>query len=777
MASLWPSPSGKWTKISFSDDISSRAYREDVTKCVLHNDSDVDSDEDDAWMSQLEKDYDSSRRRRKRRTWTMYERRVTTALSVFVTTTVVLALLILSFFRKDDPVCLTRACVQAANELSKSLNDRVNPCDDFYQYACGAWERDTSIPIGSPKFTSFHRIAQKNQLILKRILDRGGLQTHKSSAVRNVATYYTSCLDQKIIESRGAKPLQDLIKLVGSWTVTNTAWNPEGWNFGQALTQIHKLKSMPLFYMFVGPDDKDSSRNIIQIQQAGITLPDEEYYNRKDNDKLIVAYKDFMVKTAMLLGANDKANVIKQMNEVLQFERNVAKIYEPKGKLKDSENIYNKMTIADLQQMAPSIPWMDYMNNIFSSPVTFSEPVVVYTPHYLRNMSELVTKTERRVLANYMVWHLIKPLVHLLSQPFREAYDAFEMIEKGSQPTPPSTSECVARSESLFGFATGMLYVKERYGKEAKSEASEMIKTIKEAFERNIPRADWMDESTKEKALEKLNAVIEMIGYPSWIEDISKLDNYYSNLTMKKDSHFENYLDARRFYHAKMMSKRSKLVERSEWHLTPSEVNAYYNTPNNYIAFPLGILQRPFFEPSWPKYLNYGAIGVIMGHELTHGFDSHGSKFDKYGNLNNWWRNGSLDRFQQRVNCMVEQYGNFTSQGKKIDGTKTLAENIADNGGLKLAFQAYKDWLKRHQVEQKLPSFDLTPKQLFFVAFAQVWCSSSTETKANESLLTDDHSPERIRVLAAVHNSQDFADAFNCPLNSPMNPSKKCEIW
>ena len=171
----------------------------------------------------------------------------------------------LSFFRKDDPVCLTRACVQAANELSKSLNDRVNPCDDFYQYACGGWERGTSIPIGSSKFTSFHRIAQKNQLMVKRILERGDLQTHKSSAVRNVGTYYTSCLDQKVIESRGARPLQDLIKLVGSWTVTNMAWNPEGWNFGQALTQIHKLKSMPLFYMFVGPDDKDSSRNIIQV--------------------------------------------------------------------------------------------------------------------------------------------------------------------------------------------------------------------------------------------------------------------------------------------------------------------------------------------------------------------------------------------------------------------------------------------------------------------------------------------------------------------------------
>lgn len=273
MSSLWPSPSGKWTKISFSDEISSQAYREDVRKCVLNHDSDGETDEDDAWMSQLEKDYDNSRRRRKRRTWTIYERRVTTALSVFVLTTLFLTFLLLykshmrlPFFHKDKPVCLTRACVEAANELSNYVDERVNPCDDFYDYACGAWERNTLIPMGVSKFTSFHRVTENNQRILKRVLDRGDLQAHQSSAVQKVATYYASCLDQSMIESKGAGPLQDLIKLVGSWTVTNTLWNPEAWNFGQALTQIHKLKSMPLFYMFVGPDDKDSSRNIIQVR-------------------------------------------------------------------------------------------------------------------------------------------------------------------------------------------------------------------------------------------------------------------------------------------------------------------------------------------------------------------------------------------------------------------------------------------------------------------------------------------------------------------------------
>lgn len=275
MTSLWPSPSGRWTKISFSDEVAARGYREDVTKCVMNHDSDDGSDEDDAWMSQLEKDYDNSRRQRKRRTWTIYERRVTTALSVFVFSTVLFAFLALyknninlPFFRKDEPVCLTRACVDAAHELSKYVNESVNPCDDFYDYACGNWERDTSISMGTSKFTAFHRIAENNQRILKRILDRDGLKAHQSSAVRIVATYYASCLDQLMIESKGAKPLLDLVKLVGSWTVTNAVWNPEAWNFGQALTRIHKLKSMPLFYMFVGPDDKDSSRNIIQVQSG-----------------------------------------------------------------------------------------------------------------------------------------------------------------------------------------------------------------------------------------------------------------------------------------------------------------------------------------------------------------------------------------------------------------------------------------------------------------------------------------------------------------------------
>ncbi|XP_074614138.1 endothelin-converting enzyme 1-like [Acropora palmata] len=750
------------------------------------------SDEsDDEWLAQLERDYATAKRKH-RSYWTSLERTLTLALIIFIVITISLASvlifkkyhvpMIFKSSRYGPDICETPGCVAAAFSILNHVDKKVDPCDDFYNYACGNWIKDNAIPPGHSKWTAFHQASDNNLMILRKILERSQLGINESAKVFTKAkNYFSACMNKTMIEDNGAQPLKKLIQYVGSWAVNDNAtqveaWSPESWNFELALSRIHKLKSMPLFYMFVSADDRNSSQNIIQVQQAGITLSNRDYYFRNETDKVVVAYKEFMVKIGTLLGG-EMNSTEEQMREIFQFEKKLAEIYEPKERLRNMEKIYHKMTVADLQQLAPAISWLDYMNTMFSSPVTHEELVVVYTPEYLKNMSNLVIMTDRRILANYMVWHLIKPLVNELSKPFRDASLELMKAEKGVEGNAPQWKTCVVKTDAVMGFATGYLYIKERSGKISKKEAEDMIAEIKKAFIGNLPHVSWMDEETKTQALKKVSSTFDMIGYPTWVEDLDTLDKYYENLTIGPTNSFENYLEARRFFHNKAMNRRGKTINRKEWHMTPTQVNAYYNSPNNYIAFPSGILQRPFFDPDFPQSVNYGAVGVVMGHELTHGFDDRGRLFDEHGNLASWWNNQSVEAFQQHALCMVDQYGHFSVAGMKVNGKQTLSENIADNGGLKLAYSAYQGWIQMNGRELKLPGLDFTPEQLFFLGFAQVWCSASSDGHIQHALLTDAHSPERVRVLAAVSNSDEFAAAFQCPVNSTMNPVHKCQVW
>ncbi|EDO41501.1 predicted protein [Nematostella vectensis] len=679
----------------------------------------------------------------------------------------------------QNPICETKGCISAAFSILNKMDETVNPCRDFYQYACGKWLKDSVVPAGNSKWSAFHQVAEQNLRTLKKIFDRDDFASN-GDIFRKVRDYYSSCTNKSIIEERDAAPLKKLISDVGSWSVTGGhTWTAETWNFEQALSLMHKLKSTPLFYMFVAADDKNSSQNIIQIQQAGITLSDREYYTRNESDKVVKKYKEFMVKIATLLnGATADSTTGILMDEIFQFEKKLAEIYEPKERLRHSDKIYHKMTVEDLQQLAPAIPWMDYMNNLFSTPVGHDEPVVVYTPTFLKSMSDLVIRTDRRILANYMVWHLIKPLTTELSKPYREAALDLMRVEMGVESGAPTWKSCVTKTDTVLGYATGHLYVKQHDGKDVKEKAKQVIQSIKEAFISNLPTVTWMDEGTKTKARgEKMESVLDLIGYPDWIMDVAQLNAYYVNLVITPEMSFENHLNARRFVHQQTMEKRGKAVDRKEWHMTPVDVNAYYSLPNNYIAFPSGILQRPFFDPEFPQAMNYGAVGMVMGHELTHGFDSKGRLFDKNGNLESWWKNQSVEAFEEHVSCMVEQYSNFTVADVKVDGKQTLDENIADNGGLRLAFQAHRQWDKENEKQPRLPGLELSRDQLFFLGFAQLWCSSSTKNSMHHPLLTDSHSPDRIRVHAAVSNSEQFAEAYDCPLDTPMNPAKKCRVW
>ncbi|XP_065063814.1 endothelin-converting enzyme 2-like isoform X2 [Rhopilema esculentum] len=764
----------------------------------------IDSDEgsgDEEWVQQLHRDYGNTHKlglRKRLSRWTSMEKYLSIGLIISIIIGVFLCvILMINYFTtsrykqfwqetfeskwgKDlTSICTKKSCVERSYYLTEYIDEKTKPCDDFYQYSCGKWLSNVDIPSGQSKWTSFTKLAEKNHRKLKTILDKLHPLESESEAVKKAHMFYKACQNKAWMEKNGLKNLEKLIKDIGSWGLWNsTEWNDEDWSFEQSLTKIHKLKSMPLFYMFVATDDLNAKENSIQIQQSGITLSDETYYKKSDDNPVIKAYKNLMVETGLLLGG-EKKKTEEAMEEVFQFEKKLATIYEAKDKLRKAEKIHHTMTVEQLQDLCPAIPWLDYMNSMFNTKVKFDETVVIYTPHYLKNMSDLVIRTERRILANYMVWHLIYPLLPMISGPFRAAYSGMLKAERGVQIVDTSWRSCVLQTDSVFGFATGYLFAKENENdfSATKSEVEGMITAIKEVFLSDILQKEWIDEGTKARAIEKVAAIENMVGYPEWIFDAALLTSYYRNLSVTTNP-FKNYLNARSFYHQKTMNRRNTKPARNEWHVTPTSVNAFYNAPRNYIAFPLGVLQSPFFVSDLPLAVKFGALGTIIAHELTHGFDNQGRMFDKDGNMMNWWSEKSKKEYEKLASCFQEQYRNLTnSVSFAYNSKQTLAENIADNGGLHLAFMAYKLLRRNTKANVLLPGVPLSPDQLFFVSFAQVWCTASTASSAEEAAITDRHSQERIRVLATISNSQQFSSTFGCKSNSKMNPEKKCRVW
>jgi len=387
-----------------------------------------------------------------------------------------------------------------------------------------------------------------------------------------------------------------------------------------------------------------------------------------------------------------------------------------------------------------------------------------------------MTRKDPIVVVNYIMWTVINNFIKEMPQIYGDAYNAvFAVTELGNR-TSYRWKECIDRMQKVFGMPLGLLFVDAAFDERSKEKVTRMIHLIKEEFIKNLDTLPWMSGETKANAREKANAIAEAIGYPSYIKNPTKLAAGLKSLDVG-DTLFENVLNTLAFVADKSYGSLDKPVDRDLWPDGPSQVNAYYSSQQNRIFFLAAILQPPFYNPTYPKYINYGAIGMVIGHEITHGFDGTGRLFDKDGNLNNWWSITSLIGFNSRANCLVQQYSNFEVFGKKINGHQTLNENIADNGGIKLAFKAYKTLVEKEGTEGALPGLGLTEDQLFFVGFARAWCSIYKKKAALRQLETDTHSYPKYRIIGTLHNYDKFAEAFNCKAGSAMNPEKKCSLW
>uniref|UniRef100_A0A336LY78 CSON004984 protein n=1 Tax=Culicoides sonorensis TaxID=179676 RepID=A0A336LY78_CULSO len=684
---------------------------------------------------------------------------------------------------KEEGPCLEESCIHAASSILHSIDQSIDPCDNFYAYSCNQWIKNNPIPDGKSMWGTFGKLEQQNQLVIKNVLERE-ISEFKSQAEIKAKLYYQSCVDEdEKMEQLGAKPMLDLLEKLGGWNVTKSNFNVSNWSLESTLKKVQNEYNMGgLFGWAVGEDDRKSTRHVIQIDQGGLGLPTRDnYLNKTAHQKVLDAYLDYMTKVVVLLGANESDAKI-QMQAVIDFETELAKITIPSEERRDEESMYHNMTLKELQSKANFIDWRAHFDDAFRQAfidnkstskkkirnITDKEVVVVYAPKYLEDLTVLVKRyqntTEGKIiLNNYLIWQTVRSFTACLSKVFRDAYKGLRKALIGSDGGEEPWRYCVTDTNNAIGFAIGAMFVREAFNGKSKPEAEQMINEVRDAFKANLKHLDWMDEETRRLANEKADAITDMIGYPGYILDTKQLDEKYFELTIKNDTYFQNNIEINRYNLRKNLEKLDEPVNKTRWGMTPPTVNAYYTPTKNQIVFPAGILQLPFYDILNPKSLNFGGMGVVMGHEITHGFDDQGREYDKEGNLHQWWNNATISRFKKRTECFEKQYSNFSINGRNLNGKQTLGENIADNGGLKAAFHAFKNTKK---------SID---RDIFLLP--GVWCTSATVETTNLQIEKDPHSPPEFRVIGSLSNFEEFAMEFNCARGTRMYPIDRCEVW
>ncbi|KAF1508028.1 Neprilysin, partial [Eudyptula minor] len=719
-------------------------------------------------------------------------------LAVVVILLAILAItMIVLYATYDDSLCLDLSCITAARIL-ENMDTTAEPCNDFYQYACGGWLKRNVIPETSSRYSNFDILRDELEVVLKDVLDTRG--NNDIAAVQKAKTLYRSCVNETTIDSRGGRPLISLLPSVSDWPVATTNWDSSygtAWTAETAIAQLNsRYGKKVLINFFVGTDDKNSTAHIIHIDQPGLGLPSRDYYECTGAYKeACSAYVDFMISVAKLILQErnisfNESEISEQMKRVMDLEKEIANATTKSEDRNDPLLLYNKMTLAQLQNNFSLeidhkvFDWSKFINDIMSTVqinIENTEHVIVYDPEYLIRLKSILNKYTPRDLQNYMIWRFVMDLVNSLSRNYKDTRNAFRKALYGTTSETAVWRRCANYVNGNMENAVGRLYVEEAFAGDSKHVVEEMIADIRDVFIKTLDELTWMDAETKKKAEQKATAIRERIGYPDEImTDDSKLNSEYQELNYKEEEYFENIIQNLVFTQKKRLKKLREKVDKEEWISGAAVVNAFYSASRNQIVFPAGILQPPFFSASQPKSLNYGGIGMVIGHEITHGFDDNGRNFNENGDLVDWWTEESARNFKELSQCMVYQYGNFSwdlAGGQHLSGINTLGENIADNGGVRQAYKAYENFVKKHGKEKLLPGLQMNHKQLFFLNFAQVWCGTYRPEYAVNSIKTDVHSPGKFRVIGSLQNSPEFSEAFSCTKTNYMDPAKKCRVW
>ena len=664
-------------------------------------------------------------------------------------------------------ITLAQAPAQSPSGLQLDAIDRTaDPCVDFYQFACGTWTASNPVPADRSSWGRFDELQERNNDTLRTILENATAETARGDGAprvseydqKKIGDYYASCMDEAGINAKGPEPLRPLVSKIDA--LSSAA------DLAPLVAELHTI-GVNVFFSFGSiADFKDASVEMAFADQGGLGLPDRDYYFR-DDPKSVDIRKEYVAhigRIAKLVGAStERAEA--NADIVMTFETALAKNALDNVSRRDPNKIYHKLTPAELQALTPNFQWPRYFSAIGAPPIY---ALNVTEPDFFKNLGQLLVSTPIVSIKHYLKWQLIRASAPMLPAAFvDENFKFYGTILTGAKELRPRWKRCVQYTDGDLGEELGKAFVKEAFSPQAKADTVKMVHEVEAALEKDIHGLSWMSDETKKEALVKLHGVADKIGYPDRWRD-------YGALNIVRGDALGNWQRANAFEFRRKLNKIGKSVDTSEWRMTPSTVNAYYNSLENNINFPAGILQPPFYSAKADRAVNFGGSGAVIGHELTHGFDDQGRRFDARGNLKDWWTEADGKAFVDRAQCFVDEYSQFTAVDEvKVNGKLTLGENAADNGGLRLSLMAY-----LAAVAGDATTIDgFTPEQRVFLGWGQVWCENRRPEGLRLMAQTNPHSPGRYRVNGVVSNMPEFQKAFSCKPDAPMVRQTQCRVW
>jgi putative endopeptidase len=643
----------------------------------------------------------------------------------------------------------------------EAIDKSADPCVDFYQYACGNWMKNTEIPADQSAWVSFTELYERNLITLRDILEKASADNPGRTAIeQKIGDYYSACMDEKAADAKGLDPLKPELDRISAVKDKPALID--------AIARTHMIGGNALFNFYATSDLHNADQVIAYIDQGGLTLPDRDYYIKDDAKQVEMRKRLVEYATQVFTLAGQSAQSAGESAQaVLRIETALAKAEMDRTMRRDPKNRDHKMTREAALSLGPNFYLARYFSAVGAP--AFSDLNVV-NPEFFKQVNGVLESESLGALKTYASWHLIDSAAPWLSKPYVDANFKMQQALTGQSEIQARWKRCVDATDGALGEALGQKYVEETFGADGKARMLKMVDALETSLDQDIRDLPWMTDDTKKQAKVKLQAIRNKIGYPDVWRD-------YSSLTIVRGDLMGNFLRANEFESRRQIAKIGKPLDRKEWGMTPPTVNAYYSGSRNEIVFPAGILQPPFFDKKMDDAVNMGGIGVVIGHELTHGFDDQGRKFDPQGNLKDWWKPEDGKEFEQRAGCIASEYGNFVAvDDLKLNGKLTLGENTADNGGARIAYIALQSLLAQSgKSGEKIDGY--TPEQRFFLGFGRVWCEKRRPEFSRMLVSVDPHSPGKYRINGVVQNMPEFQKAWGCKAGQPMVAENACRVW